>query len=188
MKRRALLLLLAAAGFAQEAPELHKIYVPYTKLEEVLGTDKERVMVPYQEFLELWKLKYGPKAEPGKPPVPFVVESATYDSPFCMELGPGRALEPIGVFRFLNHSCDPNCELFFYVPAARGNGRQREPADRLWLKSLRRIAIGEELTIDYAWPAERAIPCLCGAANCRGWIVASEETFQIANCKLQIEK
>ena len=116
-----------------------------------------------------------------------IVESATYDSPFCMELGLGRALEPIGVFRFLNHSCDPNCELFFYVPAARGNGRQREPADRLWLKSLRQIAIGEELTIDYAWPAERAIPCLCGAANCRGWIVASEESFQIANCKMKIE-
>jgi hypothetical protein len=79
MMKRLALLLLAAAGFAQEAPELHKIYVPYTKLEEVLGTDKERVMVPYQEFLELWKLKYGPKAEPGKPPVPFVVESATYE-------------------------------------------------------------------------------------------------------------
>jgi hypothetical protein len=115
-----------------------------------------------------------------------IVESATYDSPFCMELGPGRALEPIGVFRFLNHSCDPNCELFFYEPAARGNDRQREPADRLWLKSLRPIAVGEELTIDYAWPAERAIPCFCGAANCRGWIVASEELFQIANWKLKI--
>ena len=80
--RRLALLLLAAFGFAQEkpeAPDLHKIYVPYTKLDEVLGTDKERVMVPYKEFLELWKLKYGPKTEPGKPPVPFVVESATYE-------------------------------------------------------------------------------------------------------------
>jgi len=79
MKRLALLLLLVANGLAQETPELHKIYVPYTKLEDVLGTDKERVMVPYKEFLELWQLKYGPKTEPGKPPVPFVVESATYE-------------------------------------------------------------------------------------------------------------
>ncbi len=80
MKRLALLLLgfLVTAGFAQD-PELHKIYVPYTKLDEVLGTDKERVMVPYKEFLELWQLKYGPKTEPGKPPVPFVVESASYE-------------------------------------------------------------------------------------------------------------
>lgn len=89
MKRLALLLL-AATGFAQEAPELHKIYVPYTKLDEVLGTDKERVMVPYREFLELWSLKYGPKAEPGKPPVPFVVESATYE---------GRVQEGIASFQ-----------------------------------------------------------------------------------------
>jgi hypothetical protein len=92
MKRLALLLL-AAAGFAQEkpeSPELHKIYVPYTKLEEVLGTDKERVMVPYKEFLELWKLKYGPKTEPGKPPVPFVVESATYE---------GRVQEGVASFK-----------------------------------------------------------------------------------------
>ena len=29
-------------------PELHKIYVPYSKLNEVFGTDKERVMVPYK--------------------------------------------------------------------------------------------------------------------------------------------
>ena len=90
MKRLALLLLLTATGLAQDAPELHKIYVPYTKLEEVLGTDKERVMVPYQEFLELWKLKYGPKAEPNKPPVPFVVESATYE---------GRVQEGIASFQ-----------------------------------------------------------------------------------------
>jgi hypothetical protein len=128
-----------------------------------------------------------------------IVTSATYDSPYCMELGPGRALEPIGVFRFLNHSCDPNCELYYYEPDA----YDRELPDRVWLKSLRSIAAGEELTIDYAWPAERAIRCLCGAANCRGWIVASEDLplitgapkartdlgdrFQIANCKMQIE-
>jgi uncharacterized protein len=96
---------------------------------------------------------------------------STYDSPYCMELGPGRALEPQGVFRFLNHSCEPNCEIFYYQP----EGPDDDPPDRLWLKALRPIAVGEELTIDYAWPAERAIPCLCGAATCRGWIVAIEQ-------------
>jgi hypothetical protein len=107
-----------------------------------------------------------------------IMASATYDSPFCMEFGPDCALEPIGAFRFLNHSCDPNCEIFYYE-AARGD--DRELPDRLWLGSLRSIAIGEELTIDYAWPAQRAIPCLCGAANCRGWIVASEELTLISS-------
>jgi hypothetical protein len=131
-----------------------------------------------------------------------VVHNETYDSHYCMEIGPDRALEPIGVFRFLNHSCDPNCELFYFEPGPDNDDRGRALPDRLWLKSLRHIAIGDELTIDYAWPAERAIPCLCGAANCRGWIVASEDlaliasapvvrsdspdTFQIAKCKMQI--
>jgi uncharacterized protein len=95
----------------------------------------------------------------------------TYDSAYCMELGPGRVLEPAGDFRYLNHSCEPNCEIFYYQPMQGDD----EPPDRLWLRALRPIAPGEELTIDYAWPAERAIPCRCGAANCRGWIVALDE-------------
>jgi hypothetical protein len=132
-----------------------------------------------------------------------IVNSANYDSPYCMELGTDRAIEPTGAFRFLNHSCDPNCELFYMAPAPGDDDRDREPPDRVWLKSLRGIGRGEELTIDYAWPAERAIPCLCGAANCRGWIVAVEEVpliananrdadrtaiSRISNCKCQIAK
>jgi hypothetical protein len=101
----------------------------------------------------------------------------SYDSAYCMELGPGRVLEPAGDFRYLNHSCDPNCELFFYQPLH----ANEEPPDRLWLKALRPIQVGEQLTIDYAWPAERAIPCHCGSPNCRGWIVSAEELPLIAN-------
>ncbi|MDH3591464.1 MAG: hypothetical protein OER88_06275, partial [Planctomycetota bacterium] len=73
-----------------KAPDLHKIYVPYEKLEELLGTDKERVLVPYKEFLELWKLKYGPKSTPGEPPLPFAIESASYE---------GRVVDGIASFR-----------------------------------------------------------------------------------------
>jgi hypothetical protein len=100
-----------------------------------------------------------------------------YDSAYCMEMGPGRALEPEGVFRYLNHSCEPNCELFYYRPDA----THTEPPDRLWVKALRPIQPGDELTIDYAWPAERAIRCLCGAATCRGWIVARDELMLIGS-------
>lgn len=88
------LALVAAFAFPQDPepkqPELHKIYVPYKKLEELLGTDKERVMVPYKEFLELWKLKYGRKPGTEKPPVPFTVESASYE---------GRVKEGIAQFK-----------------------------------------------------------------------------------------
>jgi hypothetical protein len=37
------------------------------------------------------------------------------------------------------------------------------------------IQPGQELTIDYAWPANAAIPCLCQSKSCRGWIVAAKE-------------
>jgi hypothetical protein len=92
MRRLAVVFLLAATAWPQDKkePELHKIYVPYKKLDELLGTDKERVMVPYKEFLELWKLKYGPKLPGDKPPVPFMVEAAAYE---------GRVSEGIASFR-----------------------------------------------------------------------------------------
>ncbi|MHC4938979.1 MAG: hypothetical protein ACYTHK_08425 [Planctomycetota bacterium] len=92
MRTATALLLLAATLPAQEeskAPELHKIYVPYEKLDKVFGTDKERVMVPYKEFLELWKLKYGPKKGVDDPLLPFTVESARYE---------GRVENGIAVF------------------------------------------------------------------------------------------
>jgi hypothetical protein len=44
----------------------------------------------------------------------------------------------------------------------------------LWLEILREISPDEQITIDYAWPAEAAIPCQCGTASCRGWIVSEE--------------
>jgi hypothetical protein len=45
----------------------------------------------------------------------------------------------------------------------------------VWLQTLRPIATGEELTIDYCWPASSAIPCACPTSKCRGWIVNHEE-------------
>lgn len=98
-----------------------------------------------------------------------VIEDPDYASDYCIELGEGRCLEPAAPFRYLNHSCEPNCELFFWETD------QAAPLDRLWLQALRPIEPGEELTIDYAWPADAAIPCDCGAAGCRGWIVLTEE-------------
>ncbi|MCL2304008.1 MAG: hypothetical protein FWC43_01545 [Planctomycetaceae bacterium] len=44
----------------------------------------------------------------------------------------------------------------------------------IWVETTRDILPGEELTIDYAWPADRAMKCLCGAKTCRGWIVDPE--------------
>ena len=92
------------------------------------------------------------------------------DPSYCMELPSGKVLEPSAPLRFLNHRCDPNCELFYWfdedIPS---------PDDRLWLQTIRGIEPGEELLIDYCWPADAAIRCQCGSANCRGWVVDPDE-------------
>ncbi len=65
--------------------------------------------------------------------------------------------------RWLNHSCSPNCE------AVAEN-------EQIWLVALRAISTGEEITFDYGYDLVdyREHPCVCGAPNCVGYIVAQE--------------
>ena len=66
--------------------------------------------------------------------------------------------------RWFNHSCEPNSEV---------NSKWDPEANtiRAWWVALRDISVGEEITYDYAFTAEVAEPCACGAATCRGLIV-----------------
>ena len=65
--------------------------------------------------------------------------------------------------RFINHSCDPNCDAVV-------------EDERIWIEAIRDIATGEELAYDYAFEleerhtlaAKRRYPCNCGARKCRG--------------------
>jgi hypothetical protein len=98
------------------------------------------------------------------------------DSSYVMELPSCKLLEPTPPFRFLNHSCEPNCEIFYWEAEP---GTVQE--DRLWLQTIRPIEPGEELLIDYSWPADAAIPCRCGTAGCRGWICDPAELHLVAN-------
>ena len=69
--------------------------------------------------------------------------------------------------RFINHSCDPNCDAVV-------------EDDRIWIETIRDVAAGEELAYDYAFvlperhtpAAKRRYPCHCGSSNCRGTILA----------------
>ncbi len=65
--------------------------------------------------------------------------------------------------RFLNHSCEPNCEARFID-------------GRIWLVAIRDVRAREELTFNYGYDLEdyREHPCRCGAASCAGYIVAEE--------------
>ena len=105
-----------------------------------------------------------------------VIDDPDYGSDFCMDLGNQLSLEPADPFRFLNHSCQPNCEIVQWC-SEEGDA---EPGAQLWLHAVREVQSDEELTIDYGWPAEAAIPCDCGAQRCRGWIVNPSEIEQLS--------
>lgn len=93
-----------------------------------------------------------------------------YRSCYCIDFGDGT-LEPFEPYRFLNHSCDPNCQLIEWQIELDSD----KPILELWVHTLRDIKADEELTIDYAWEWRFAVPCLCGSENCRGWICKAEE-------------
>lgn len=97
--------------------------------------------------------------------------SSAHESRYCMDLGNDRVLEPGEPFRYMNHSCDPNVQIFYWYDEE----HPEIEADSLHVHALRTIQPGDELFIDYAWPAWFAIPCLCQAKNCRGWIVDPQE-------------
>ncbi len=101
-----------------------------------------------------------------------VTSEEDIDPDYCIHLAENLYMIPGPPFRFLNHSCEPNCELFVYEkdPLAKELGYSP-----LFVATTKEVTEGEELTIDYGWPAEFAIPCGCGAKNCRGWIVCEEE-------------
>lgn len=105
-----------------------------------------------------------------------VIDDPEYTSSYCIDLGGDQSLEPRSPFRYLNHSCTPNCLLTLYD--CEYEDGSPAPAE-LCLETLRPVKTGEELTIDYAWSADGAIPCLCGSPGCRGWIVDPDELPQL---------
>jgi uncharacterized protein len=69
--------------------------------------------------------------------------------------------------RWINHSCNPNCETF-------------EEDDRIFVHALRGLRPGEELFYDYKMipsdrrtrKVEKEFACFCGAKKCRGTMLA----------------
>ncbi|WP_224247817.1 SET domain-containing protein [Hyalangium gracile] len=69
--------------------------------------------------------------------------------------------------RFINHSCDPNCQALI-------------EDEKIFIYALKDISPGEELCYDYAYEraegmdeeSEKLYMCRCGAKSCRGTILA----------------
>lgn len=87
---------------------------------------------------------------------------------YIFQLESGTCIDPIAdpnnLLKYLNHSCDPNCE-------------SEERDGKIYLVALRDIEEGEELTFDYCVVAEdgEELPCNCGTANCTGTMRAQPE-------------
>ena len=95
---------------------------------------------------------------------------------YTFEADHGYQLEPFEPFRYLNHSCEPNCE-FDWIDEPQTDTTCARSG--LFLIATRDIQKREQFTIDYCWPAAFAIPCYCNHPKCRGWIVAKEELERI---------
>lgn len=73
------------------------------------------------------------------------------------------------IARFINHSCDPNCEMQKWIV----NGYYR-----LGIFAKKKIEEGEELTYNYSMfvNMEPAQKCECGSTNCNGVIPSQSVT------------
>lgn len=73
-----------------------------------------------------------------------------------------------GNAKFINHSCEPNCEAVQYDD------------DRIFIEALRSIPKGQEITYDYhlevpgkiTEKVKQEYACFCGSPNCRGTQIA----------------
>jgi SET domain-containing protein len=90
---------------------------------------------------------------------------------YIMELSNGMFVD--GKFkgstsRYINHSCDPNCELQRWVVKG---------YPRIGIFALRDISAGEALSYDYQFDTNEAetFKCYCGTEKCRGTMAPSKK-------------
>ena len=75
----------------------------------------------------------------------------------------------INTAKYINHSCDPNCE----VDIIKG---------KIWIIAIKDIKKGDELSYDYGFGYDadfRQFPCKCGSKNCCGYIVRDDQRWRI---------
>lgn len=75
---------------------------------------------------------------------------------------------PYNLARLINHSCEPNCESV----NVRGH---------IWIRSIKAISVGQELTFNYGYSPECFLdnPCRCGSPKCLGYIVRADAQAKI---------
>src|SRR6516165_10247831 len=94
-------------------------------------------------------------------------DAANEESPITYLFGLGDGSVVIDghcIAMFINHSCDPNCET-------------EEIRGRVWIRAIRSIEAGEEITYDYCLydGGDDEARCNCGATECRGTMYSPQE-------------
>lgn len=68
--------------------------------------------------------------------------------------------------RYINHSCSPNCEVNIIK-------------NEIWIISIKKIKIGDELNYDYGYPFDKEDyndhECRCSSSNCIGYIISKDD-------------
>jgi hypothetical protein len=83
---------------------------------------------------------------------------------YLFGIGDGKiVIDGHGMGMFVNHSCQPNCEI-------------DEVGGRIFIRTLRKLRAGEELTYDYwLYDGDDDAPCYCGSKRCRGSMYSPDE-------------
>jgi SET domain-containing protein len=94
-------------------------------------------------------------------------DEAYEDSPITYLFGLGNGdivIDGHCAAMFINHSCAANCET-------------SEELGRVWVKAIKNIEAGDEITYDYCLydGGDDEATCNCGAKNCRGTMYSGEE-------------
>jgi SET domain-containing protein len=118
-------------------------------------------IVEYKGDVTTWSIaRKRPDSDPENPHHTFIFERADGK---VIDAGRGG-----NAARWINHSCQPNCET------------SEEEDGRVFVEALRTIRAGEELTYDYQLTVDgrlgrksrEAYACHCGAPRCRGTMIA----------------
>ena len=96
---------------------------------------------------------------------------------YLFGVGNGKiVIDGHGMAMFINHSCDPNCEI-------------DEIAGRIFIKTRRNLKAGDELTYDYwLYDGDDDAPCYCGSKRCRGSMYSPGEIKRMQRLAAKAKK
>tara|TARA_B110000444_G_scaffold251567_1_gene279607 strand:+ start:384 stop:887 length:504 start_codon:yes stop_codon:yes gene_type:complete len=81
--------------------------------------------------------------------------------------------------RYINHSCDPNCE----VGIIKG---------KIWISSIKTIKKDQELSYDYGYVFDKEDytdhTCKCGSKKCIGYIISHDDWNKFFNYEKKLKK